>query len=121
VTQSPLTVGPARHEGEGRCRWCQRPLPPRDGPGRPREYCRQSCRQRDYEARRRSAERGLDEDEIVITRARLHALQDRLWVLACAVEDVEGDLARASGADECRAAVDWLLDAARPLIGELET
>jgi hypothetical protein len=100
-------------EGRGNaCRWCQRPLPPALGTGRPRLYCRQSCRQRDYEVRRRAAERGLDEGEIIVTRARLAALQDQLWVLACAVQDVEGDLA--NGAD-AREALDWLLDAARPL------
>jgi len=103
-----------------RCRWCQRPLGARDGPGRPREYCRQSCRQRDYEARHRAAERGLDEGEIIVTRARLDGLQDRLWVLACAIEDVEGDLARSAELDDYRQALGWLLDAARPLVAELE-
>lgn len=101
-----------------RCRWCQRPLPERDGPGRPREYCRQSCRQRDYETRRHAAERGLDEHEIIVTRDRLHALHDRLWVLSCAVEDVDGDLARAADVDDYKAALAWLLDAVRPLLGD---
>jgi len=99
-----------------RCAWCHRPLPPQGGPGRPRRFCRRSCRQRDYEARRRASERGLDESEIIVTRARLDALHDRLWVLSCAVEDVDADLARASGADEFRAAAEWLLEAARPLV-----
>lgn len=105
---------------ERRCRWCQRPLGDRDGPGRPREYCRQSCRQRDYEARRRADERGLDEGEIIVTRARLDRLQDRLWVLACAITDVEGDLARSAEAEDYQAAVAWLLEAAKPVVGELE-
>jgi hypothetical protein len=51
-----------------------------------------------------------------VTRATLDALRDRLWVLACAVQDVEGDLATAATVDEFRAAVDWLMDAARPLV-----
>ncbi|GAC1536547.1 MAG: hypothetical protein NVS3B12_19620 [Acidimicrobiales bacterium] len=106
--------------GALRCRWCQRPLGARTGPGRPREYCRQGCRQRDYEARRRAAERGLDEGEIIVTRSRLERLQDRLWILSCAVSDVDGDLARATSPAEVRAALDWLLDAARPLIGASE-
>jgi hypothetical protein len=107
-------------EAQGRrCRWCQRPLTPREGPGRPREYCRQSCRQRDYEARQRAAERGLDEHEIVVTRGRLHGLYDRLWVLSCAIEDVDADLARASDAADYHAAVDWLLEAARPVVADL--
>jgi hypothetical protein len=101
-----------------RCAWCHRPLPSQDGPGRPRRFCRQSCRQREYEARRRAAERGLDESEIVVARARLDALHDRLYVLACAVEDVDADLARAAGADDFRAAAEWLLEAARPLVAD---
>jgi hypothetical protein len=104
---------------ERRCRWCQRPLAGRDGPGRPREYCRQSCRQRDYEARERAVERGLDEGEIIMTRANLDALRDRLWVLACAVQDVESDVTRAATVEEYRAALDWLLEAARPLVTEV--
>jgi len=99
-----------------RCRWCQRPITTREGPGRPSEFCRQSCRQRDYEARRRAAERGLDEGEIILTRSRLDRLQDQLWVLACAIEDVDGDLSRSAELDDYRAALDWLLEAARPLL-----
>jgi hypothetical protein len=86
----------------------------RDGPGRPREYCRRSCRQRDYEARRRAAERGLDEGEIIVARSRLAALQDRLWVLACAIEDVDRDLVEATTAEDYERALAWLLESARP-------
>ncbi len=118
MTQIQATPG-AVGEPTLRCSWCHRPLPPQDGPGRPRRFCRQSCRQRDYEARRRSAERGLDETEIIVTRARLDALHDRLWVLSCAIEDVDGDLGRATDAGDYRAAVEWLLEAARPLLAEL--
>lgn len=106
--------------GRNRCRWCQRPLTGRPGPGRPREYCRQTCRQRDYEARTRAAERGLDESEIIVGRGRLDALHDKLWILACAVEDVDGDLRRSADAADVRAALDWLLEAARPLIADLD-
>jgi len=95
-------------------------LADRTGPGRPREYCRHSCRQRDYEARRRASERGLDEGEIIVARAHLDALQDRLWVLACAAQDVEGDLARSAELDDYRAALAWLLEAVHPLVSELE-
>jgi hypothetical protein len=105
-----------------RCKWCNRPIAAPDGrgPGRPREYCRRSCRQRDYEARRRAAERGLDEGEIIVTRARLAQLQDRLWVLGCAVEDVTRDMDTAETVEDYRRAVEWLLEAARPAVGGLE-
>jgi hypothetical protein len=69
-------------------------------------------------ARRRSAEAGLSDAELVVARAELDELHDRLYVLEAAVEDVERDLAEADGPDEVRAALDWLLDAARPLVQE---
>ena len=63
------------------------------GPGRPRRFCQQSCRQRDYEARRRARELDLGDHELIVARDALDALRDELYVLACAVEDVERDLA----------------------------
>ena len=98
-----------------RCSWCGRPI---DQPrtGRPRKYCRAGCRQQDYEARRRSYEAGLSEAELIITRRRLDELQDQLFVLRCAVEDVDRDLPRSRTLKEHREAIDWLLDAARPLV-----
>ncbi len=55
-----------------------------------------------------------------MTRARLDELNDRLWVLSCAIEDVDGDLARAEGLSDYEAAITWLLEAARPLVAELD-
>jgi hypothetical protein len=87
------------------------------GPGRPREYCRRSCRQRDYEARRTAGRLGLDDDHVVVARAELDALHDRLYELDAAIEDVDRDLASVGrpGADDYREALEWLLAAARPL------
>jgi hypothetical protein len=68
-------------------------------------------------ARQRAAELELNENELVVARSELDALHDELYVLACAVEDVERDLAT-SGAPsqrELSEALAWLLDAARPL------
>jgi hypothetical protein len=87
------------------------------GPGRPRQYCRRSCRQREYEANRRARELGLGESELVVARSELDELRDALYVLEAAVEDVDRDLAE--GPDEpaeVRRALDWLLTAARPLL-----
>ena len=76
-----------------RCRWCRRVLPERGGRGRPREFCSARCRQWDWVARQRASELELSEGELVITRAALDELHDDLYVLACAVDDVERDLA----------------------------
>jgi len=103
--------------GSGNCAWCRRALPPRTGPGRPRRFCSQRCRQWDWVARQRARELQLSENELVVARSELDALHDELYVLACAVDDVERDLG-ATGrrtATQLADAVQWLLDAARPL------
>ena len=100
-----------------RCGWCGRRLPERAGPGRPRLFCRQSCRQRSFEARQRADEAGLSESELIVTKAELDELRDALYVLEAAVEDVDRDVG--SGDDdpaEVKRALDWLLAAARPLL-----
>jgi hypothetical protein len=101
-----------------RCRWCRRVLPDRTGPGRPKEFCSQRCRQWDWVSRQRAQELAMSDGELVIARAELDRLHDDLYVLACAVEDAERDLA-ASGnkptVAELRTTLDWLLSAARPL------
>jgi endogenous inhibitor of DNA gyrase (YacG/DUF329 family) len=102
---------------EAHCRWCRRAIPTRRGPGRPREFCSQRCRQWDWVARQRARELQLTENELVVTRDELDALHDELYVLACAVDDVRRDLVapgrRTVG--ELQDAVDWLLAAATPL------
>jgi hypothetical protein len=99
-----------------RCRWCGRGIDPRPGPGRPRQYCRQSCRQADYVARQRSAEVGLSEHELIVAREALDGLRDRIYELEAAIEDVERDLEHAESEAEVRDALAWLLQAARPLV-----
>ena len=85
-----------------RCRWCGRSYEATDGPGRPRLYCRRSCRQRDYESRHRATELGLGEHELIVTRQELNELRDRLFVLAETVKDVEHDLTDDAADDERR-------------------
>ena len=84
------------------CRWCGRPYESTSGPGRPRLYCRRSCRQRDYESRQRSSELGLGEHELIVTRQELNELRDRLYMLGKTVKDVENDLTDDDADDERR-------------------
>jgi hypothetical protein len=95
-------------------------VPDQSGAGRPRQFCSQACRQRDYIARLRSQEAGLSEAELVVTRQELDELHDKLYVLSAAIEDVERDLARSSTKQDYVEAVEWLLDAARPLVESSE-
>jgi hypothetical protein len=70
------------------CGWCGLRLPDEGRVGRPRRYCSQSCRQRAYERRSAVQRGGLPEDSVVLSAAELADLQDRLFQLRCAAEDV---------------------------------
>lgn len=86
--------------------------------GRPRLFCSQACRQWDWVGRQRARELQLNEDELVITKAELDQLHDELYVLACAVDDVERDLTAAGTKPSVRELgemLSWLLTAARPI------
>ena len=98
------------------CRWCGRPVAQAVGRGRPREFCRRSCRQRDFEARQRATRHGLDESDVIVARAERDELRDRLFVLRCAVDDVGRDLEGTPTKQDYADAVRWLLDAAEPLV-----
>jgi hypothetical protein len=86
--------------------------------GRPRVFCSQACRQWDWVGRQRARELQLNESELIITKAELDQLHDELYVLACAVDDVERDLVSAGkhpATREVREMLAWLLEAARPI------
>ncbi len=69
---------------ERRCDWCRRRLPEAAGTGRPRRFCRSSCRQRAYEARRRLEEAAWSEDRL---RTREDTL-DEVAIIAAALTDL---------------------------------
>lgn len=80
-------------------------------------YCKQSCRQQDYEARLRSTELRLGDNELVVARGEIDELRDAAHVLAYAVDDTERDLRLAPNATkaELREMLTWLLEAAIPV------
>jgi hypothetical protein len=91
-----------------RCGWCGGELPSATGLGRPRQYCGQACRQRAYEHRQLTERSGLDSDAIVVSARELQHLQDRLFQLRCAVEDVQTAIAEDCSRDELRQVVGQL-------------
>jgi hypothetical protein len=50
----------------------------------------------------------------------MEGLDDLLFVLSCAIEDVENDLALDPSAEQVSRSLTWLLEAARPLLGASE-
>ena len=93
------------------CRWCRRSITSRAGPGRPKQFCRPACRQAAYRARRLASGHGLADGEVIVPEDVLEALGDAQYTLAAALEDVEVDLAEATGPDDVRAALDHLVEA----------
>lgn len=68
--------------------------------------------------RQRASELELADGELVVAREQLDELNDLLYVVACAVDDTERDLADAGPSPtsrELREMLDWLLESARPL------
>ncbi|HUF98634.1 MAG TPA: hypothetical protein VMM60_10940 [Ilumatobacter sp.] len=117
MTQSGVRAVTAGDEPV-RCGWCRRVVSRTAGRGRPKKFCSQKCRQWNWVAQQRAHELELSEHELIITRTELDSLHDDLYVLACAVEDTERDLAAFDApptATELQNLLDWLLDSARPL------
>lgn len=101
--------------GGDRCRWCGRELEQRPGPGRPRVYCRQGCRQQAHLARKLAAAHGLGDDDVVVSREVVEDLQGKLYGLQAALEDVERDLGESAEAADVAEALAWLRENAEPL------
>jgi hypothetical protein len=85
------------------------------GPGRPRRFCRDGCRQQAYLARKLAASHGLGDDDVIVSRDALEDLQSRLYCLQAALEDVERDLARSAEPADVAEALAWLRENAEPL------
>lgn len=116
MTKSTVKGAADEKKSGSRCRWCRRVVPHRAGPGRPREFCSQACRQWDWVGRQRARELQISEDELVVARQQLEELYDDLYVLSCAVTDTESELrAGRATVKSLTEAMNWLLDAAKPL------
>lgn len=102
---------------EGQCRWCGRRFAVATGRGRPRQYCRQGCRQQAHLARKLAGAHGLGPDDVIVARPALEELQGALYCLQTAIEDIDRDLAGAATPPDVEDALRWLLDNARPLSG----
>lgn len=83
-TDDPPTSFVTVTERRQRCGWCGRVLPEAAATGRPRTYCRRSCRQRAFEERRRVEDLTWGEDRV---RASIERRDDQLVALA-SVDDL---------------------------------
>nr|WP_245573372.1 hypothetical protein [Amycolatopsis benzoatilytica] len=115
----PLTgderVVPRRSNAPKHCGWCGRRLPEAGNVGRRRRYCGQSCRQRAYERRTALQRSGLPEDAVVLSDTEIAALQDRLFQLRCAAEDIVTAAQDGASAGELRELAAEIAASARDL------
>ncbi len=67
-------------------------------------------------SRQRASELALSENELVMTRDELDALKDQIYVLHCALNDVQTDLASSRQTKESLLeTLGWLIQAAEPI------
>lgn len=97
------------------CFWCGGRVPESGRGGRPRLYCGQSCRQRAYERRTAMHRGGLPEDSFLLSATELEDLQDRLFQLRCAAEDVVTAAEDGVGGPELRRMAARIVDEAEKL------
>ena len=67
-------------------------------------------------ARKLAAAHGLGDGDVIVDRVALEELQDAVYCLQAAIEDVERDLRAASTKGDLQDAVRWLLENSRPVV-----
>ena len=76
------------------------------GQGRPRKWCKQSCRQRAFESRKLAQRLGVSDDAIVVNRDQYELLLDRRYELTLAARDIrKPDAGNRTPSEQ----IDWLL------------
>lgn len=99
-----------------RCQWCSREIV-QDGPGRRRQYCNQSCRQRAYEQRQSLKGTAIPADSLILPRSTAEELTDRLFEVRCAAEDISAAVSDGEPAGSITALCDELVNLARDAEG----
>ena len=96
------------------CQWCGAEVAVQ-GRGRPRKYCSTSCKQRAYEQRQNLAGTEIAPDAVILSKAKADMLQDSLFQLRCAAEDIAWAAAEEASAEELRQLCAELIELARSI------
>lgn len=75
-----------------RCAHCGRPFEATDGVGRPRKYCRRSCRQRAFEIRRHQEDQAWSDARLIRAARELATLEDRLDEIVQVVRELRAEV-----------------------------
>jgi len=81
-----------RRSTRQRCAFCRRALPDPSNVGRPRSYCRRSCRQRAFEQRRRASELSWGDEHTAQLIERLGLQGDHLAHVGDVLAELRLDL-----------------------------
>ncbi|MCZ9308674.1 hypothetical protein ACUY3K_01990 [Corynebacterium uberis] len=84
----PTAASSSSSAAPATCQWCGRPITEVHRKGRRRKYCCASCRQRAFEHRQATRTPREDKDAVVLSARQLSNLQDSLFQVRCAAEDV---------------------------------
>ena len=96
------------------CEWCGSEVQP-SGRGRPRKFCSQACRQRAYEQRNAVAGTNIPARAVIIQPERVDKLQDSLFELRCAAEDIQTVNTEGAAPEEISQLCDKLVALARTI------
>lgn len=96
------------------CAWCGKMIDT-GGRGRPKKYCSHSCRQRAYEQRNNVAGTTIPAEAVILRPEKVSQLQDSLFELRCAAEDVATAAAEGANAEELRQLCEDLVELARTI------
>nr|WP_084481996.1 hypothetical protein [Corynebacterium maris] len=96
------------------CAWCGVEIA-QSGRGRPRKFCRASCRQRAYTQRNNVSLSGstISPDSVIMQPDRYQLLKDELFELRCAAEDIATASSEGASAGEIRDLCDELVHLAK--------
>jgi hypothetical protein len=101
--------------GEQRCEWCGGRFVQTPGRGRPRRFCRAGCRQQAHLARKLATGHRLADGEVVVRREDLESIQQAVYAVQAAREDVINDLDDSDDPADVRATLDHLMAETTPL------
>lgn len=112
--ESAIDLGGASTRKPPSCAWCGK-LIDAGGRGRPKKYCSHSCRQRAYEQRNNVAGTSIPADAVILRPEKVSRLQDSLFELRCAAEDVATAAAEGASAAEMKQLCEDLVELARSI------
>lgn len=96
------------------CEWCGTELG-ESKRGRPRKYCSQACRQRAYEQRNAISGTQIPATAVIIQPERVQQLQDSLFELRCAAEDIRTAVGEGAHLTEVTQLCDELVELSRKI------